>query len=514
MKKLLALLAIPALFACTDNEKVAGASTVETENAAIDSAFVVRVLNADSSPAIGLVASLRPAWYVHSIGESSKDAITSMKTDSLGRVVFKKLESEKMFLEILDDNEGLFMALEKGDIKKGEVANVTLEECGSLSGSVDLPKGEKFAWVQAYGTDKLVKTDSTGHFKIDSLPPAKYRVRTLVSEDVASIGEGTFNVTAGEENKAGKLKKPSEEPLELWPYSRTLKIDEVASEWMLPLADTTVVFVRLDSTHFNFGEAMSNGNDLRFTDQSGNALRSKIASWDDSLMNAKVMVRLEGSENLEAIQMYWGRKASADVNDTNIWEGIPDSLVQALNSVTLIDFESGKLESAFKYADGLTRDWYYGSQDTSVVTTPSVDNVEDAFEKDETRGGTVFHWEATSQNKYLWSMVASRISTHPTNISGLDSASFYAKGKGELGFVFEVLDEPTGKVKYVDTLATEWKRYSLTPADFVEGDGQYGNKGWDFVKTRTTTLTFWIVSTSEIWLDDIRLYGVNRDDFD
>lgn len=513
MKKLLVLFAIPFLFACTDNDKVAGASTVETENAAIDSAFVVRVFNSDSTPAKGMAASLRPAWYVRSIDSSAKDISTELRTDSLGRIVLQKIPNEKMFLEIVNEGEGLFTALNQGEIRHGEIAEFILEKCGSLSGKVDLPKGEKFAWVQAYGTDKLIKTDSTGSFKFESLPPAKYRVRTLVSENEAAIGEGTFEISAGKESKAGKLEKPSEEPLELWPNSRTFETEEVASEWMLPLADTTIVFVRLDSSNFNFGEAMANGNDLRFTDQNGQKLRSKIASWDDSLMNAKIMVRLEGCEGVESIQMYWGRKASADINDTEIWEGISDSLRLALNSVTLIDFESGKLESAFKYADGSTRNWYYGSQDTSVVTAPSIDNVEEAFEKDETRGGTVFHWEATSQSKYLWSMVASRISKHPTNISGLDSASFYAKGKGELGFVFEVLDEPTGKVKYVDSLTGEWKRYSLTPADFVEGDSLYGNMGWDFVKPRTTTLTFWIVGNAEVWLDDIRLYGINRDDF-
>lgn len=512
MKKLLVLFAIVFLSACSDNEKVAGASTVETENAAIDSAFVVRVFNPDSTPAIGMVASLRPTWYVHSLDSSAKDTSTEFKTDSMGRIVLQKLPNEKMFLEIIgNEDEGLFTTLQQADIKMGEVAEFTLEECGSLSGKVDLPEGEKFAWVQAYGTDKLIKTDSTGSFKFESLPPAKYRVRALVSEDIATIGEGTYDIATGEENKAGKLKKPSDEPLDLWPNTREIEMEEVASDWMLPLADTTIVFVRLDS-NFNFSESMINGNDLRFTDLNGNVLRSKIVSWDDSLMNAKIMVRLEGSDGIGSIQMHWGRKASADINDTNIWEGIPDSLMQAINSITLIDFESGKLESAFKYADGTTREWYYKPQEATVTVTPSVDNIEDAFVKDDARGGTVFHWAATSENKSLWSMIGSRINQHPANFSGLDSASFYAKGTGELGFVLEVLDEPTGKVKYVDTLTGEWKRYSLTPEDFVEGDGKYGNMGWDFVRPRTTTFMLWVVGNAEIWLDDIRLYGINRDD--
>ena len=37
--------------------------------------------------------------------------------------------------------------------------------------------------------------------------------------------------------------------------------------------------------------------------------------------------------------------------------------------------------------------------------------------------------------------------------------------------------------------------------------------GWDFVKPRVTTFTIWIVDESEMWIDDVILYGVNRDNF-
>ena len=50
-------------------------------------------------------------------------------------------------------------------------------------------------------------------------------------------------------------------------------------------------------------------------------------------------------------------------------------------------------------------------------------------------------------------------------------------------------------------------------SDFVEGDGEFGNMGWDFVKPRVTTFTIWIVDESEMWIDDVILYGVNRDNF-
>lgn len=110
-------------------------------------------------------------------------------------------------------------------------------------------------------------------------------------------------------------------------------------------------------------------------------------------------------------------------------------------------------------------------------------------------------------------MIGSRINRNPSSLEGIDSIAFYAKGKGELGFAVEVLNEPTGKTKYVDYLDSTWKRFSFTPSDFVEGDGEFGNMGWDFVKPRVTTFTIWIVDESEMWIDDVILYGVNRDNF-
>lgn len=521
MIKLLFLITCLSIFACSNNDTLAGGSTVETENASkdttitntVDSAFAIYILNADSTPAQFASATIRPHWYVKSISPKNASANTNVQTDSSGRILLNNISDEVITLEILGETSGVFTKLQKKDIKKGNSVTFTMEKFGALKGNVKIPEGKSFAWVQVYGTDKLLKTDSLGKFSIDSLPPADYLVRTIISEDSAAIGEAMISVNAEKTKDAGTLPPPSEEGelLSLWQYSRTLELSEVSSDWMQPLADTTIVFVRLDSTNFNFHEAGTSGLDLRFTDQDGNRLNSKIASWDDSLQNAKILVRLNGTSSIRNLKMYWGKSAAIDVNKKDIWNNISDSLLQAINSVTLIDFETGKLESAYESGEG-RRGWYFEPQNSNVTTFPSKENVSDGFERDEERNSTVFHWRAETTAPGQWSMIGSRICQQPMNFSGLDSVSFYAKGSGELGFVFEALNEPTGKVKYVDNLNSEWTRYSIIPQNFVEGDSLYGNMGWDFVKPRLTTVTFWIVDNAEVWIDDISLYGVNRDD--
>ncbi len=509
MKNSLAFLFCILLFACSTDKEIAGASTVETENACI-----INVVNIDAKPVSYAVARIRPLWYVQGTSSNSQNDVLELTADSLGNIVMDSADFDKGYIEIIDGNEGVFRAIAASDLKKNKLTTVQLEELGSVSGKADIPEGSDYAWIQVYGTDKLIKTNEKGEFTLDSLPPASYQIRAVISEDQAAIGEASVKVSAGEKNNIKTLAKPdiANEQLEQWAHLRVIPLDSTISDWMRPIADTTVVFVRLDSVNFDFGEAMKNGNDIRFTDQSDNRLKFKKVFWNDSLKQAELQIRINGTSSIEELVMYWGKTAALDASSNDIWKDLPDSLVTAIHSIKIIDFDSQKLETAFDYGDG-TRDWYFNPQDSNVTTTPSRDNVQDAFEFNDERQSYVFHWKSTSKKKGKWSMIGSRINRNPSSLEGIDSIVFFAKGSGELGFAIEVLNEPTGKTKYVDYLDSNWKRISFTPDDFVPGDGEFGNMGWDFVKARVTTFSIWIVDDSEMWIDDVILYGVNRDNF-
>lgn len=507
-----------SLTACADDSKVAGASTLETENA-----YLVKVVTGDSLPVVNVAAKIRPSWFVQSPetvnpstetgdGNETHDGVMELRTDEDGYIRIDSLTSETAFLEISSEGEGAFREVKREKVGTTVVETIVLQKQGSISGSVTLPAGEAFAWVQIYGTDRLVKTDSTGAFTVDSLPPSEYQVRAILSESESAIGEGAIKVSQGAETKAGTLAVPSteNEDLSRWAHSRTLPLGSLISEWMKPIADTTVVFLRLNSANFEFSEAMANGEDLRFTDMQGNRLPSDVAAWDDSLENANVRIRINGAANTDSVVVYWGKTAAANVSSKDIWKGLPDSLYRELNSLKLIDFESRKLESALEYEKGF-RQWYFEPQDSNVTTTPSKENVSEGFEEADGRG-YIFHWKSQSKVSGKWSMIGSMISQKPANFEGLDSITIDAKGHGLMAFALETLQEPTGKTKFETYLDSNWTHINFSPDKFVEGDGKFGNMGWDFVKPRTTTATVWIVDDSEIWIDEITLYGINRDD--
>lgn len=203
MKKLLlylAALASVAFWACSSEKEVAGISTVETENA-----YLIQFVRGDSLPAANVVARMRSAEYVRSVEDGSAvdsadaEFFSEFVTDSLGCIRIDSLAVDVATLEVVDAGEGLFKKISAEDIKDGDSVRFVLEKTGSLRGKVHLPEGVDHAWVQVYGSDRLVKTDNQGFYAMDSLPPFEYELRYIVGD---SVVEETAMVDADEETSA------------------------------------------------------------------------------------------------------------------------------------------------------------------------------------------------------------------------------------------------------------------------------------------------------------------------
>lgn len=192
---LLACLAPLAFWACSDKE-VAGISTVETENA-----FLIQIVREDSKPAVGVVARMRSVDFVRDIEDDSSKAIffEEFTTDSLGQIHIDSLSVNEAMIEIVDAGEGLFTKISAEDIQEGDSVQYALEKTGSLRGKVYLPDSVDYAWVQVYGTDRLVKTDSEGFYEMDSLPPYEYDMRVIIGD---SVVEQSTKIDAGEDVSA------------------------------------------------------------------------------------------------------------------------------------------------------------------------------------------------------------------------------------------------------------------------------------------------------------------------
>ena len=215
MKKFLLFLAVfvsLAFWACSSEREMAGISTVETENA-----YLIQVVRGDSLPAANVVARMRSAEYVRSVeGADAGDAadkseegsavdsaslgfFSEFVTDSLGCIRIDSLAVDVATLEVVDAGEGLFKKISAEDIKDGDSVRFVLEKTGNLKGRVYLPEGVDHAWVQVYGSDRLVKTDAQGFYAMDSLPPFEYELRYIVGD---SVVEGSVTVDAAEETSA------------------------------------------------------------------------------------------------------------------------------------------------------------------------------------------------------------------------------------------------------------------------------------------------------------------------
>lgn len=180
---LLACFAPLAFWACSDKE-VAGISTVETENA-----FLIQVVREDSVPAANVVARMRSVDFVRSVSAVPSKAkfYEEFTTDSLGCIRIDSLAVDVATLEIVNKGEGIFKKISAEDVQGGDSVQFVMQKTGSVRGKVYLPDSIDYAWVQVYGTDRLVKTDSDGFYEMDSLPPYEYDMRVIIGDSAVDI---------------------------------------------------------------------------------------------------------------------------------------------------------------------------------------------------------------------------------------------------------------------------------------------------------------------------------------
>lgn len=110
-----------------------------------------------------------------------------------------------------------------------------------------------------------------------------------------------------------------------WKFSKTLSLNTTAAG--AGIAGTVMNFpllIRLNSANFPFGQAKSDGGDLRFTKANGAPLPYEIERWDPSSGGAEIWVKIDtvfGNDDTHRIVMYWGASAvSSAANGTVVFD--------------------------------------------------------------------------------------------------------------------------------------------------------------------------------------------------
>jgi len=499
------------LIASCSNKQTAGGSTVETENA-----VAFQVLTEAGKPAANALVKVRPSWFVldtntqDSLGEGSLDATT----DSKGWVRCQGLPVGDYVVEVRGNGVGALSSFFHGDTSKQEsLVDLTLKPYGHIRGMVVLPDSAKHAWLQIFGVHRMVQTDSAGRFTLDSLPPGVLHLRAIEHGQESQLAEDFVLVRSEYVWDIGTLPEAtlySEDPL-AWRHSLNIPVDSLVSDWMLPLTDPSVLTLRLDSNNFDFSQAMKDGRDLRMFDATGNRLIIQRAFWNQTERFAVVRVKLSNVPLTSELELRWGCQGALDPGSEGLWEGIADSLQQEENSVLVGNFESGTMATNLPSPIS-PHNWYLIPQDTTVTMTPIRDSAVQGIQAAGLgRSGNAYHI-ITNAPSFKWALLGTVLNTVPKNFSALDSVVFWVRGSGKYSFSLESLVDSGGKALYNDTLDTAWTKKCIRPSDFLAGDSTGGNVGWNVIRQRITNLSLFVVGVSDFWVDDIRIYGVNRDD--
>ena len=503
--------ALFCLVSCT--EPVAG-NSMETENS-----ISVQAVNYAGGPMSNAKVLVRPAWFVADSSTTLADTnafIRNETTDQYGWVEIKGLPQGKYTVEIRSNSLSVFATVDHRDTAVAEVfSELVLSPTGTLKGQIALSTDAKKAWVQIYGLDYVVATDSTGAFCFEALPSGVVRIRSIAEGYSSILAEDLSDVYASRIVDMGVIGLPAigtEDPA-TWQYAKSFPLDSLVSDWMLPLYDSTIVTIRLNENNFNFSEAASDGLDLRVENENGEHLPYERVRWDSDPKRAVIRVRV--SETLVSgpsfLVLRWGHTNAIDRAVNNVWVGIPDSVRRVLNSVWVDDFEDG--DTATGFPDPIPAcHWYISNSDSVTVSPTSEEGFAKTLETDTAgRGGIVAHLSYVSKG-LGWALLGTTLGGYKS-LATLDSIVFWARGNGIISLAFDKLKTPTeGKAWAHLSLDSTWTRYTVKPTNLLDADSIGGNIGWDAVKDSVSNITFLGNSGTDFWIDDIHLYGVDRDD--
>lgn len=290
--------------------------------------------------------------------------------------------------------------------------------------------------------------------------------------------------------------------------AREVSVDSLLPSWNHPSNAPTVATLRLDASNFDFSKADSTGQDVSVEDLDGASIPFERVFWDKQQARGRLRVRLDTAllNRQSRFLVRSGRDTLERSDPAAVWKDLPDSQKLALNSVHVDDFERGNMQNLLP----ITQVWYTGRSDSGKINWFTLGA---ASAK---RGGNALGIGYTAKSQTGdYALIGTPLGPGLHSLRALDSLVFWARGSGTLA---PSLDHWTGtrgfKARARVALDTTWKRIRIRPSDFESGDGIGGNIGWLQVRDSLTNLTFLVNGGSELWIDDVRLHGIDRDDLD
>jgi hypothetical protein len=290
--------------------------------------------------------------------------------------------------------------------------------------------------------------------------------------------------------------------------ARVMRVDSLLPSWNRPVAVATVATLRLDSSTFDFEASTDEGRDLVVETLDGLRLPFRIAFWDKGAARGRIQVRLEPDQLQPGarIRLRWGLADSDRTDSAAVWKAISDSQRLALTSVLVGDFEDSGLRSGLPNA-GV---WYSHAADSATISEPSI------VDAGQGRPGKALRVAFSLPPTKGYAFVGVLLADGIRSLRSLDSIELWARGTQATLSVS--LDHQSGtkvpKAWTSRSLDSTWRRFAIRPVDFDSGTGVGGNVGWIGVRDSVANLSLFAARAGEMWIDEVRLHGIDRADLE
>ena len=291
--------------------------------------------------------------------------------------------------------------------------------------------------------------------------------------------------------------------------ARDFRIDSLLQERGIPHAVAAVATIRIDSTVLDFSETSANGRDLAVEAPGHGPIPFRTVFWDKLARIGRIEARIDPTlrRTGNRIRLRWGLPDSLRSDSAMTWRGIPDSVRKAIASVLVDDFEDSNLVSGLPSKGTWTT---HSGGDSAHVSAPRI------APAGASRPGRALSITYSMVAIKGYVLVTVPLTTAPRTMRSIDSIEFWARGDSTIVSVaLEHKSDTTATKAWADRkLTASWQRYTVRPGDFVAPTPASGNVGWLGIRDSVTTLTLFGALGKELWIDDIRIHGVDRDDMD
>lgn len=289
--------------------------------------------------------------------------------------------------------------------------------------------------------------------------------------------------------------------------ARVISVDSILPAWNRPFDQPTIAVLRLDRTNFPFDSALGDGRDVVVESTEKRRIPFRIVTWDSARAQARVEVRIEGALLAKGSKflLRWDGDSMARSDSQAVWRAIPDSQVVALNSALVSDFENGSIRTPLPIGTS----WYTVAPESTTVTSPKI--VQDTIGW----AGKVMQVSFSADTTKYRYVVLGLDLKKPRSFRTLDSIVFRARGTGTITVALDRLGAggANSKAWVHFALRQPWRRIVVKPSTFLAPSPVGDNIGFEAIKDSVTNLTFLLGGGPYLQIDDIRIHGLDRDDF-